>query len=84
MLEYVKSAEISADRDFDGKAEFSGMSTKEFEKWFKAHRVQRKLLPVFQAHETALSYWTKSKWIQLRGWLLDTAQTLNLKSAKRG
>lgn len=84
VLEYVKSAEISADRDFDGKAEFSGMSTKEYEKWFKAHRVQRKLLPVFQAHETALSYWTKSKWIQLRGWLLDTAQALNLKSAKRG
>lgn len=83
-LEYVRSAEISADSDFDGKAEFSGMTAKEYEKWFKIYRVQRKLLPIFKAKESASHYRVKSKWIQLRGWILDTAQTMNLKSAKRG
>ena len=83
-LEHVRSAEISADSDFDGKAEFSGMTAKEYEKWFKIYRVQRKLLPIFKAKESASHYRVKSKWIQLRGWILDTAQTMNLKSAKRG
>lgn len=82
-LEYVKSAEVGEDKEFDGKAEFTGMSAKEYEKWFRVHRVQRKLLPIFKAKESTLSYWVKSKWIQLRGQMLDTAMKLNLKSAKR-
>ena len=82
-LEYVNSADISKEIEFDGKAEFTGMTAKEYKKWFKVHRVQKKLLPIFKAKESALSYWGKSKWIQLRGWMLDTAMKLNLKSAKR-
>lgn len=82
-LEYVKSAEVGENIEFDGKAEFTGYSTIEYEHYFKQHRVQKKLLPVFHAKESAISYWIKSKWIKLRGWMLDTAMKLNLKSAKR-
>ena len=80
---YEKSAEISDDKEFEGKAEFSGFTAKEYEKFFKMNRVQKKLLPIFYTKETALSYWAKSEWIRLRGWMLDTAMKLNLKSAKR-
>lgn len=82
-LAYVKSAEISEDKEFEGKAEFSGFTAKEYEKFFRENRVQKKLLPIFHAKETALSYWAKSEWIKWRGWMLDTAMKLNLKSAKR-
>lgn len=82
-LVYEKSAEISDDKEFEGKAEFSGFTAKEYEKFFKMNRVQKKLLPIFYTKETALSYWAKSEWIRLRGWMLDTAMKLNLKSAKR-
>ena len=41
-LVYVKSAEISEDKEFEGKAEFSGFTAKEYEKFFKESRVQKK------------------------------------------
>lgn len=82
-LAYVKSAEVSEEKEFEGKAEFSGYTVNEYEKFFKEKRVQKKLLPIFHAKETALSYWAKSEWIKVRGWMLDTATILNLKSAKR-
>lgn len=82
-LEYVKSAEISADREFDGKATFTGFSAKEYEKWFKEHRVQKKLLPIFKAHESSFSYWAKSAWIKMRGSMINLLSRMNLKSANR-
>lgn len=82
-LNYVKSKEISADKDFYGKAEFTGYSDKEYEKWFKHHRVQKKLLPMFYAKECNLSYWLKSKWIKFRGSLINLLTKMNLKSANR-
>lgn len=82
-LDYVKSEEISADKDFDGKAEFTGYSDKEYEQWFKNHRVQKKLLPVFYAKESNFSYWLKSKWIRIRGSLINLLTKMNLKSANR-
>lgn len=82
-LEYVKSATVSEDVDFDGKAEFSGMTDKEYEKWFRLHRVQKKLLPVFKSHESAFSYRMKSDWIKLRGGLINLLTKMNLKSANR-
>ncbi len=39
ILDYVKSEEITQDRDFDGKAEFTGYTAAEYERWFKKHRV---------------------------------------------
>ena len=82
-LEYLKSAEIGPDCEFNGKAEFSGMTDKEYEVWFREHRVQKKLLPVFKATESALSYAVKSYWIKARGMLINILTKLNLKSANR-
>ena len=82
-LEYVKSEEVGAGVDFDGKAEFTGFSTKEYEKWFRKHRVQKKLLPVFIANEPIFSYAAKSYWIKVRGKLVNLLTKLNLKSANR-
>lgn len=82
-LEYVKSMDIGEDEEYDGKAVFSCYTEKEYEIFFKKNRVQKKLLPIFKTHETAASYWLKSGWIKLRGWLLDTAMDLNIKSANR-
>lgn len=82
-LEYVKSAEISEDREFEGKAMFTGYTNKEYELFFEKNRIQKKLLPICHAKESAMSYWAKSEWIKLRGWMLDTATSMNIKSAKR-
>lgn len=82
-LEFIKSEEISADKNFDGKAEFTGFTAKEYEAWFKIHRVQKKLLPVFMAHETNSSYFVKSTWIKIRGKIINLLTTTNIKSANR-
>lgn len=82
-LDFVKSAVIGEDTEFDGKAVFSGMSAKEYEAWFKAHRTQKKLLPVFNAYESNISYQIKSGWIKQRGALINLLTKLHLKSANR-
>lgn len=82
-LEYVKSAEISEDREFEGKAVFTGYTNEEYEQFFEKNRIQKKLLPIFHSNESAVSYWVKSEWIKLRGCLLDMATKMNVKSASR-
>lgn len=82
-LDYVKSADINSDVEFDGKAEFSGFSDKEYEKWFKKNRVQKKLLPIFYAKESDFGYWMKSEWIKIRGGLINLLTKMNLKSRNR-
>lgn len=62
---------------------FTGYTNKEYELFFEKNRIQKKLLPIFHAKESAMSYWAKSEWIKLRGWMLDTATSMNIKSAKR-
>lgn len=82
-LDYVKSVEVGKDDEFEGKAVFSGYSERQYEKFFKENRVQRKLLPIFHAKESALSYAIKSKWIKMRGGLINLLTKVNLKSANR-
>lgn len=82
-LEYVKSETITPETEFDGKAEFTGYSATEYGRWFKKHRVQKKLLPIFHAHESTISYALKSGWIKIRGRLINLLTKINLKSANR-
>lgn len=82
-LEYVKKTEIGPDVAFDGEAEFKGFTEKEYGRFFKKKRVQKKLLPIFHANEPEFTYWIKSKWIRLRGRLINMLMKLNLKSANR-
>ena len=83
-LEYVKSEDVGPDMDFDGKAEFTGFDSEEYEKWFRKHRVQKKLLPIFKARESDVTYAMKSCWIKLRGTIINILTKFNLKSANRG
>ena len=82
-LVFMNNEEVGPDCEFDGKAEFSGFSGKEYEEWFKGHRVQKKLLPIFCSNESSISYWMKSQWIRIRGGLINLLTRLNLKSANR-
>lgn len=82
-LDYVKNIEVGEVEEFEGKAVFSGYSERQYEKFFKENRVQRKLLPIFHAKESALSYAIKSKWIKMRGGLINLLTKVNLKSANR-
>lgn len=82
-LEYVKSAVVNPDVDFEGKAVFTSFSDKEYEKWFKKNRVQKKLLPIFYTNESPLSYWMKSRWINVRGELINLLTIMNIKSRNR-
>lgn len=82
-LEYVKSETITHEMDFDGKAEFTGFTAKKYEAWFTAHRVQKKMLPVFKAHESKACYCVKSLWIKIRGEMINLLTKMNLKSANR-
>lgn len=82
-LVFSKTEEISPLTEFDGKAEFTGFSDKEYEEWFRKHRVQKKLLPIFYAKENAFSYWMKTEWIKVRGGLINVLTSMNLKSRNR-
>ena len=82
-LEFVKSMEVSEDKEFDGKADFSGYTDKEYELFFKDNRVQKKLLPIFHTKESQTCYWVKSKWIKIRGTIINALTKMNLKSANR-
>ena len=82
-LKYVEAIELS-NQQFYGKAEYNDFSNEEYLDFFKKNRKVKKLLPVFTHKEKTFSYWSKSEWIKLRGWLLDIAMNLNLKSANRG
>lgn len=83
-LKYMGGEAITSNTVFYGKAQYHGFSDEEYLNFFRNNRKVKKLLPIFTHRESAVSYWIKSEWIQLRGWLLDTAQALNLKSANRG
>ena len=83
MLDYVKSEDVGQDYIFEGRAEFSGYSDKEYESFFVTHRVQKKLLPVFHAKESDIGYWVKSMWIKTRGVMINMLTKMNLKSANR-
>lgn len=82
-LEYVKSMRIGPDAEFDGKAPFAQMNNRDYEKWFRKNRIQKKLLPVFYSKESDLNYWMKSMWIKVRGGLINLLTKMNLKSANR-
>ncbi len=49
---------------------FTNFSSKEYEKWFKKNRIQKKLLPVFCYSDSKLSILFKTNWIKLRHQLI--------------
>ena len=83
-LKYIGNMDIAPKGSFYGKAVYNDFNDNEYLEFFKKNRKVKKLLPIFTHKESVVSYWLKSEWIKLRGWLLDMALSLNLKSANRG
>lgn len=83
-LKYIEGISLLPNDSFYGKAVYNDFGDKEYLEFFKKNRKVRKLLPIFTCDESAVSYWLKSQWIKIRGWLLDTALSMNLKGASRG
>ena len=82
-LLFITSSEIGPNKNFKHKASFSGFNPKDYECFFKKNRVQRKLLPIFYTTENILGFFMKSKWIKLRGWVIDILVSVGFKSFSR-
>lgn len=82
-LLFITSSEIGPNENFKHKASFSGFNPKDYECFFKKNRVQRKLLPIFYTTENILGFFMKSKWIKLRGWVIDILVSVGFKSFSR-
>lgn len=84
VLRYQYSEELTSRLgDFEGQATYTAMSSKEYDTFFKANRYHKKLLPVFLSHESNLMYAAKSKFVKLRGTVIDLMVKLNLKAKKK-
>ena len=83
-LKYIGEETLSPPKMYYGKAPYNDYNNEDYLNFFRKNRKVNKLLPIFTHRESAVSYWMKSGWIKMRGWLLDTAQNLKLKSANRG
>lgn len=82
-LLYVESEEIDEDSmNFKGRAEYSGFSAKEYDKFFKRNRYHKKLIPIFKSQESHISYIAKSSFVKYRGKLIDMLVKMNLKAKK--
>lgn len=82
-LLFITSSEIGPNENFKHKASFSGFNHKDYECFFKKNRIQRKLLPIFYTTENILGFFMKSKWIKLRGWVIDILVSVGFKNFSR-
>jgi len=80
---WLSCEEISEAKAFAGEAEYSGLSSREYESFFRKNRVQRRLLPVFKSHEGCIGYNAKTLWVKARGCLINVLSSLSLKSIER-
>lgn len=81
-LKLLKSETIGLDAPFYGRAEFEGFSDEDYRRYFQQYRHSKFLLPVFESDESQFSYWIKSRWVILRGNLIDVLVGLNIKKKR--
>ena len=82
-LNFIYSEEITPEKiDFEGRAEYSELTSKEYDKFFRSNRYHKKLLPVFMSNENNVSYAAKSLFVKYRGCLIDLLVRMNLKAKK--
>lgn len=73
----------SLDSTSKGNAPYENMNNKEYALFFKKHRIQKKLLPVFYYDDSPLTYWLKCKFIAVRGKILSVLVKIGIKGQKR-
>jgi len=69
--------------DFSLKPEFEGFAHTEYIRWFKQHRVKRKLLPIYKEPDASLGNWLRDRWVGARQILIDAAAKSGLKAMRR-
>lgn len=83
QLQYIKSEEVKAGMtSFDGRAEYENLSHKEYDRFFKANRYHKKLIPIYKSDESIISYAAKSWFVKYRGKLIDMLVKMNIKAKK--
>ena len=81
-LKFLGSERIQPDNDFEGKAGYTTLSSKEYDIYFRNNRYHKKLLPVFKSHESSFSYSVKRSFVIMRRILIDMLVKLNVKAKK--
>ena len=82
-LKYLGSEKIRPNMvEFEGKAVYSMLSSKEYDTYFKRNRYHKKLLPIFKSHESPLSYTAKTTFVIMRRIFIDLLVKLNVKAKK--
>ena len=79
---YQFSEEVDSP-SFSLKAEFEGFDHSEYMRWFKRHRLKRKLLPIYREPDASIGNWLRDRWVAGRQILIDTAVKRGLKSMRR-
>lgn len=66
-----------------GNAPYENMSPEEYIKFFKQHRIQKKLLPIFYYDDSSLVYFIKCKFVSFRGSLINALVKIGAKGQRR-
>lgn len=84
QLTYEKSEQITPSMSsFEGFAQYSGMSSSDYDVYFKKNRYHKKLIPVFLSNESKYMYLFKSRFVKYRAKVIDMLVKMNLKAKKR-
>lgn len=81
-IRYRSSEAVSA-QDLRLRAEFEGFSHSEYVKWFRAHRIKKRGLPIYLDAKDSLPNSMRDAWVKGRQLLIDAASVLGLKSLER-
>ena len=83
-LQYTRSERIEPDSEaFVGRAEYTGITDCEYDKFFSIHRHHKKMIPIFRSNESIFSHRLKSDIVKLRGKAIDLLVKMNLKAKKK-
>jgi poly-gamma-glutamate synthesis protein (capsule biosynthesis protein) len=78
------SAESTLALDFSLTPVFEGFGHVDYLLWFKAHRVKRKGLPLYQDSNDSIANSLRDAWVGIRQFAIDTASRVGLKSMRPG
>lgn len=75
-------AERAESSDFSLKPDFEGLDDTEYVVWFKANRIKRKGLPIYEEPNASVANSARDLWVKARQVGIDNAARLGLKSMR--
>ena len=82
-LSFLYSEELTpSEPDFTGIAPYCNLSPKEYDRFFRANRYHKKLLPVYKSLESDCAFAVKSFYVKFRGRVIDMLVRMNIKARK--